>query len=122
VSDHSEKLPAVPGKYEAAHRASRSPSVLTSAGQIDRREQAVHQLNLNHVERATAEAVAQEHRAMIEELAHWEREASVLREKKFHLHRAHKESRILADDALEAAEFALLDDDLFLKMRTHGQH
>jgi hypothetical protein len=122
MSDHMGRLPALPGDNSPAHSSTdRSPSIWTSAGQIDRREQAEHQLILNRYERKGMEAVAEQRQALIEELAYWEREAALLHNKKMDLHRAHKESRIIADDAVEAAEFALLDDDYFFKMRNHGQ-
>ena len=98
-----------------------SPSVLTNAGQIDRRNEANHAVAIREIYREVERA----HYEVAKELAHdfdlIDADARRLTEQKFRLQRAAKESQILgADDPELSAKFRVLDDEMFVRYREMG--
>ena len=88
---------------------------------IDRCNESHHLLAIRELQRQAIEGAAVEARNAYVDAAAMEARRRVLTESKFQLHRARKESQILAGDDLElAAKFAQLDDDYFTVVRQVG--
>lgn len=107
-----DSLPAPrPDRYTA-------PPRLTHAGQFDRRNEDQHVVAVRELVREVERARLEVARRLACELNEMEAETRSLTEQKFHLHRAQKESQVLASDDPELrAKFAVLDDDLFGSFR-----
>ena len=89
-----------------------------TAGQLDRRNQNQHVVQMRDLRRATELAVAEEGAKLVQQLARFERYGRATTEAKFKLERAKKESLILqGEDSEMRAKFALLDDDLLQRIR-----
>jgi hypothetical protein len=87
----------------------------------DRCSESHHLLAIRQLQRQAIEGAAVEVRNAYVDAAAIEARRRVLTEAKFQLHRARKESQILAGDDLElAAKFAQLDDDYFTVVRQVG--
>jgi hypothetical protein len=85
---------------------------------IERRNEGRHVMKLQQVRREAELVVAGEAKQLIETVARIERLARATTEAKFKVHRAKKESQILAEEDLElTAKFNALDDDLFNRLR-----
>jgi hypothetical protein len=85
---------------------------------VERRREGRHTLQLNEVRRRAELEVANERRQLIGQVARLEHMARATTEAKYRLHRAKKETEILAGEDPELrAKFALLDDDLLQYMR-----
>lgn len=94
------------------------PSLMTAAGQLDRRHEADHIVRTRDAQRSALEGGAEQARAAYVKVARQEAMGRVTTEAKFKLHRAHKESAILAeDDPVLQAQFAALDDTLTQGLR-----
>jgi hypothetical protein len=114
----NEMIPALSGEVERNTRYNRPPSLFTQAGVMDRQHEALHVLRLRDFDRKLRELVAG---AAVEaggDIAWMDARDKVNTEAKYGLHRAQRESQIIADsDPVLQAKFAMLDDDNFQEKR-----
>lgn len=101
---HNENLPE---RYQ-------QPGFLSEAGQMDRRREGRHVVRVRDLQREAVEGAAEQARTAFVKIAEAEARRRVLTELKFNVHRAQKESQLLAGEDPELqAKFAVLDDDFF---------
>lgn len=113
--------PPLPNSYLRSDDLERIPVLSRRDVHVDRRNAARHVLAVREMQRQAVEGAAVEAGAAFVQAAAIEARRRVLTETKFQLHRARKESQILAADDLElAAKFAQLDDDFFTSIRLLG--
>ena|SRR5579875_3823344 len=105
---------ALSSEVEQSARYHTAPPVLTAAGQRDRRHEADHVVAVRDEERKAREKVAAAASEAVGDIGWLAARAKVNTESKYLLHRAHKESQLLAEgDPEMQAKFGLLDDDYF---------
>jgi hypothetical protein len=91
---------------------------LTQAGQRDRRHEGDHVVAIRDEERKARERVALAASEAVGDIAWVEARAKVNTESKYAMHRARRESLIIADGDPELqAKFSALDDDFFSETR-----
>lgn len=113
--------PPLPTSYLRSDDLERIPVLSRHDVHVDRRNAARHVLAVRELQRQAVEGAAVQAGNAFVEAAAIEARRRVLTEAKFQLHRARKESQILAGDDLElAAKFAQLDDDFFTSVRLLG--
>ena len=114
--------PPLPTSYLRSDDLDRVPVLSRRDVHVDRRNAARHVLAVRDLQRQAVEGAAIQAGSAFVEAATIEARRRVLTETKFQLHRARKESQILAGDDPElAAKFALLDDDFFTSVRLLGE-
>lgn len=110
----NELMLALSSEVDRNNRYSSPPPLLTQAGQLDRRHEAQHVVAIRDEERKAREKVAVAAGEAISDIAWIEARGKVNAEAKYSLHRARRESMIIADGDPELqAKFALLDDDYY---------
>jgi hypothetical protein len=114
--------PPLPTSFLRSDDLERIPVLSRRDMHVDRRNAARHVIAVRDLQRQAVEGAAIEAGRAFVQAAAVEARRRVLTEAKFQLHRARKESQILADDDLElAAKFAQLDDDFFASVRLLGE-
>lgn len=114
----NEMLPALSGEVERTGRYHKAPSLFSQAGQLDRKHEGQHVVAIRDADRRARELVAGAAVESVGDIAWMEGRAKVNAEAKYALHRAQRESQIIADgDPVLEAKFALLDDDNFQEIR-----
>lgn len=114
----NELMLALSGEVDRNDRYSSPPPLLTAAGQLDRRHEAQHVVAIRDEERKARERIAVAAGEAIADIAWIEARGKVNAEAKYALHRAKRESTIIADGDPELqAKFALLDDDYYGETR-----
>lgn len=115
----NELMLALSGEVDRNSRYSSPPPALTQAGQLDRRHEAKHVVAIRNEERKAREKMAAAAGEAIADIAWIEARGKVNTEAKYALHRARRESMIIADgDSELQAKFALLDDDYYAETRS----
>jgi hypothetical protein len=113
--------PPLPSGFVRPNDLDRPPVMTRFDARLDRERESRHILAIRNLQRQAVEGAAIEARNAFIYAAAIEGRRRVKTEAKFELHRARKESQILAGDDLElAAKFAVLDDDLFADVRLIG--
>ena len=114
----NELMLALSTEVDRNDRYSTPPALLTSAGQRDRRHEADHVVAVRDEERKARERVVLAASEAVGDIAWLEARAKVNTEAKYALHRAHRESMVIADGDPELqAKFGMLDDDYFADTR-----
>ena len=94
------------------------PSVLTTAGRLDRQNEDRHVLALRDCERILRERIAHVAAKAAGDIAEIQARGQVRTEAKYALHRARRESQIIGEDDPELqVKYAILDDDQFAEAR-----
>lgn len=114
----NELMLALSSEVDRNDRYSSPPPLLTQAGQLDRRHEAQHVVAIRDQERKAREKMAAAAGEAIADIAWIEARGKVNTEAKYAMHRARRESMIIADGDPELqAKFASLDDDYYGETR-----
>jgi hypothetical protein len=117
----AQPTPLMPTSYLRADDLEWHPALTRHDVRADRRNEARHILAVRQIQRQAIEGAADEARKAFIDAAAIEAGRHRLTEAKFQLHRARKESQILAGDDLDlAAKYAQLDEDYFVFLRLMG--
>jgi hypothetical protein len=115
----NEMMPALSGEVDRNERYNKAPNLFSQAGQVDRQHEGQHVVTIRDADRRARELVASAAVEAIGDVAWIEGRAKVNSEAKYAVHRAQRESQIIADgDPVLQAKFGLLDDDNFQEVRS----